>query len=42
MARGLFVANQDVAQFGGIHQGVVGRQDRTAWNAKYDLGLGLL
>jgi hypothetical protein len=41
MARSLFVANQDVAQFGGIHQGVIGRQDRPARNTEYDLGLGL-
>jgi hypothetical protein len=34
MAGALFVANQDVADFLGIHQWVVGGQDCPAWQTK--------
>ena len=42
VARALFVADQDVAHLLGVHQRVVGGQDRTTGDAEYGLDPGML
>ena len=42
MASGLLVAHEDVADLGGVHEGVVGGQDRTTGDAEGDIDAGVL